>query len=97
MPVMVPATSERNLTPSSTAPGSPPPTIAGMGLDGQIMKLPWVTVMLRGLVTLPPAEEVNWTVKFDVRAVVGVPEMTTTPAPDERSSPSGNVPLAIDH
>src|SRR5262249_10997050 len=97
MPAMVPATSERNLTPSSTAPRSPPSTIAGIGLDGQIMKLPWVTVMLRGLVTLPPAEEVNWTVKFDVRAVVGVPEMTATPAPDERSSPSGNVPLAIDH
>src|SRR5262245_40691289 len=35
MPVTNPATSERNLTPSCTALGSPPSTIAGTGLVGQ--------------------------------------------------------------
>src|SRR5215813_5741306 len=96
MPVMVPATSAWNFTPSSTAPGSPPSTIAGTGLDGQIMKAPWLTVMLRGLVTLSPADEATRTVKFDVPGVVGVPEMTPTPTPEERLSPAGSVPLAID-
>src|SRR5262245_13709955 len=97
MPVMVPATSERNLTPSSTDPGSPPSTMAGIGLDGQITNVPGLTVMLSGLVTLSPAEEVTWTVKFAVSTVVGMPEMTPTPTPGERLRPSGSVPLSIDH
>src|SRR5262245_27418744 len=40
MPVMVPATSAWNLTPSSTAPGSPPSTMTGTGLVGQIVYPP---------------------------------------------------------
>src|SRR5262245_22434366 len=36
---MVPATSERNLTPSSTALGSAPSPMAGTGLDGQIIAI----------------------------------------------------------
>src|SRR5262249_29686998 len=72
MPVMVPATSAWNFTPSSTAPGSPPSTIAGTGLDGQIMKVPAVTVMLRALVTFC-APAVTRTVKVAVPAAVGAP------------------------
>src|SRR5262245_66350412 len=94
MPVMVPATSERNLTPSSTAPGSPPSTIAGIGLDGQIMRLPWVTVMLSAFVTFW-APAVTRTVKFEVPVAVGVPEIT--PVLAASVSPAGSAPLAIDH
>src|SRR5262249_48637522 len=38
--VRKPATSERNLTPSSPAPGSPPSTMVGVGLLGQIVYPP---------------------------------------------------------
>src|SRR5262249_36687073 len=97
MAVVVPATSERNLTPSSTALASPPSTTAGVGLLGQIMSEPTSIMMLRSFVTLSPAEDVTWTVKVEVPAVVGVPEITPVPAPGERLSPPGSVPLAIDH
>src|SRR5262245_19211955 len=94
MPVVVPATSERNLTPTSTEAVSPPSTIAGVGLDGQIMTVPWLTVMLRALVTFCiPA--VTLTVKPEVPVAVGVPEIT--PLAGVRVSPAGSVPLAIDH
>src|SRR5262249_5931635 len=93
MPVMLPATSERNLMPSSTAPGSPPSTIAGVGLDGQIMTAPAFTVMPRALVTFW-APAVTRTVKLEVPIAVGVPEIA--PVPGVSVSPAGSVPLASD-
>src|SRR5262249_26489393 len=93
MPVMLPATSERNLMPSSTAPGSPPSTIAGVGLDGQIMTAPAFTVMPRALVTFW-APAVTCTVKLEVPVAVGVPEIA--PVPGVSVSPAGSVPLASD-
>src|SRR5262245_33456827 len=94
MPVMVPATSERNLTPSSTAPGSPPSTIAGIGLDGQIMRLPSVTVMLSAFVTFWAPAGTRY-VRFVVPVAGGVPEIT--PVLAASVSPAGSAPLAIDH
>src|SRR5262245_64875326 len=91
MPVMVPATSDWNLTPSSTAPGSPPSTIAGTGLDGQMVKDPAFTVMLRALVTFC-APAVTRTVKFAVPAAVGVPVIA--PVLAVSVSPAGRVALA---
>src|SRR5262247_3467281 len=91
MPVTVPATSAWNFTPSSTAPGSPPSTIAGTGLEGQMVKDPAVTVMLRALVTFC-APAVTRTVKFAVPAAVGVPVIA--PVLGVSVSPAGSVPLA---
>src|SRR5262245_5574876 len=93
MPVMVPATSERNLTPSSTAPGSPPSMMAGVGLDGQIIAIGLLTVMPRALVMFW-APAVTMTVKEKVPDAVGVPEIT--PVPAVSVSPAGRAPLAID-
>src|SRR5262249_26992189 len=90
---MEPATSDWNFTPSVTAPGSPPSTMAGVGLVGQIIAAEELTVTLRASVALC-APAVTWTVKLVVPIVVGVPEMM--PAVGERASPMGSVPLAID-
>src|SRR5262249_8626573 len=90
---MKPATSDWNLTPSSTALVSAPSTMAGVGLLGQSIVVEGVTVMLSALVPLC-APAVTWTVKLEVPAVVGVPEIT--PVAAVRVSPAGNVPLAID-
>src|SRR5262245_39777977 len=95
MPVIVPGTSERNFTPSSTALVSPPSTTAGTGLLGQIdTALTAFTVMPRALGALW-APAVTWTVKFEVPVAVGVPEIT--PVPAASVSPAGSVPLASDH
>src|SRR5262249_53001303 len=93
MPVMLPATSERNLMPSSTAPGSPPSTIAGVGLDGQIMTAPAFTVMLRALVRFG-APAARGTGKLGVPTAVGGPE--TAPVPGVSVSPGGGGPPASD-
>src|SRR5262249_37073029 len=62
MPVMLPATSDWNLPPSSTAAGSPPSRIAGTGLEGQMVKDPAVTVATPGLADA----KVTWLVTFCV-------------------------------
>src|SRR5262249_3149348 len=94
MPLMKPATSDWNFTPSTTATVSPPSTMAGVGLLGQMVVVEGLTVMLRALVTLC-APAVTWTVTLEVRVAVGVPEIT--PLTGVRVSPAGSVPLAIDH
>src|SRR5262245_4389838 len=95
MPVMRPATSERNLTPSSTEAVSPPSTIAGVGLLGQIIvAVAALIVMLSALVTLC-APAVTRTVKFDVPVAVGLPEITPEFAFNVR--PAGSVPFVIAH
>src|SRR5262245_34896364 len=91
---MNPATSERNLTPSSTAPGSPPSTTAGTGLVGQIVPVTALTATLRVFVALW-APAVTWTVKLEVPAAVGVPEIR--PEFGVRLRPAGSDPLTIDH
>src|SRR5215831_19154516 len=91
---MKPATSDWNFTPSVTAAGSPPSTMAGVGSVGQIIVVEGLTVMPRALVTFcDPA--VTLTVKPEVPVAVGVPEIT--PLAGVRVSPAGSVPLAIDH
>src|SRR5215475_7228497 len=94
MPVMKPATSERNFTPSSTALSGPASTMAGTGLLGQIEEFPALTVMLRGFVVFW-APAVTLTVKFAVPVAVGVPEIA--PELAASVSPVGSAPLAIDH
>src|SRR5215469_4982238 len=96
MPVMRPATSERNLTPSSAEAVSPPSTIAGVGLLGQIIVVvvAALIVMLSALVTLC-APAVTRTVKFDVPVAVGLPEITPEFAFNVR--PAGSVPFVIAH
>src|SRR5262245_27202584 len=91
---MNPAASERNLTPSSTALGSPPSTTAGTGLLGQMVVVTALTVTLRAFVTVW-APAVTWTVKLDVPAAVGVPEIR--PEFGVRLRPAGNDPFTIDH
>src|SRR5262249_33881981 len=92
-PVMAPVASDWNLTPSSTALGSPPSTMAGVGLDGQIIVVAGLTVMPSALVTLwLPA--VTLMVKLAVPVVVGMPAIT--PVAAVRVSPAGSAPLAID-
>ncbi len=91
---MDPAVSERNLTPSSTAAVSPPSTMAGVGLLGQIVTVGRLTVMLSGRVTVS-SPALTWTVKLKVPIVVGVPEIT--PELAVRVRPSGRAPAAIDH
>src|SRR5215831_9543814 len=89
--MMVPAVSERNFTPSSTEPESPPSTTLGVGSLGQMLTAAVLTVMLMAWVTLSPADEETWMTKFDVPTVDGVPVML--PPPGERVSPFGSVPL----
>src|SRR5262245_59312722 len=93
---MNPATSERNLTPSSTEPGSPPSTTAGTGLVGQIVAVTALIVMLRFFVAVW-APAVTWTVKLDVPAAVGVPEIKPEFGAGVRLRPAGNDPLTTDH
>src|SRR5262249_61769755 len=91
---MRPGTSDWNFTPSVTAAGSPPSTMAGVGLDGQIIAFAGLTVMPRALVTFcEPA--VTLTVKLEVPVAVGVPEIT--PLAGVRVRPAGRVPLATVH
>ena len=63
-------------------------------MDGQSVKAPVFTVMLRALVTFW-APAVTRTVKLEVPVAVGVPEMT--PVLAASVSPAGSAPLAIDH
>jgi hypothetical protein len=77
MPVMVPGTSERNLTPSSTELSAPPSTKVGTAVVGQMVTVVGVaaTVMLSALLVVAAglAESLTCTVKLDVAAAVGVP------------------------
>ena len=92
---MMPATSERNFTPSSTALSGPASTIAGTVVLGQIVCGRGAsTVMLSALVAVC-ARALTWTVKFEVPVAVGVPEIT--PVLAVSVSPGGSAPLAIDH
>src|SRR6516162_7091563 len=91
---MEPGTSDWNFTPSATGLGSPPSTMAGVGLVGQIIVVEELTVMLSALVAFC-APAVTCTVKLEVPEAVGVPEIT--PVPAVSVSPAGSVPLAIDH
>src|SRR5262249_1776426 len=52
MPLMKPATSDRNFTPSTTGRVSPPSTMAGVGLLGQIVVVEELTVMLSPVLPL---------------------------------------------
>src|SRR5262245_32850537 len=90
---MKPATSDLNFTPSSTEAGSPPSTMAGTGLEGQIIAIEGSTVMPRAWLTCwVPA--VTVTVKVEVPVAVGVPEIW--PVAAAGVGPAGSVPLAID-
>ena len=74
MPRIVPATSERNFTPSCTALSGPLSTTAGtVLLDQMVTDAEALTVMLRALVTDCAAESVSRTVKLNEPAAVGVP------------------------
>ena len=89
---MEPATSDWNFTPSATGLGSPPSTMAGVGLLGQIVVVEELTVMLSGAVAVSQAGSVTSTLKLEVPVAVGVPEIT--PVLVARVSPAGSVPLA---
>src|SRR4029077_15724441 len=92
---MTPVTSDWNFTPSVTAFGSPPSTMAGVGLLGQIVVVEELTVMLSGAVALSQAGSVTSTLKLEVPVAVGVPEIT--PVLVARVSPAGSVPFARNH
>ena len=97
---MVPATSDRNFTPSSTALSGPPSTSPGTvvldqmvttaGMDTMAMtRLSDLVAVCMGL----PAS-LTWTVKLKVPAAVGVPEMAPLLGLSVR--PGGRDPLATD-
>src|SRR5262245_48443633 len=71
---MVPATSERNLTPSSTALGSAPSPMAGTGLDGQI-------VAIEGLPAPPTVSPVLPLTAPSVAEMVAVPVAAAVASP----------------
>src|SRR5262249_40815020 len=73
-PLMKPATSDWNLTPSSTALVSAPSTMAGVGLLGQSIVVEGGTVMLSALVPLC-APAVTWTGRLEGPAGVGGPRV----------------------
>src|SRR5687768_6731002 len=96
MPRIVPATSERNLTPSSMGLSGPSSMFCGTALLGQmVIELP--TVMLRLAVATWTGFPASLTraVKFDVPAAVGVPEMA--PVLALSTNPAGSAPAEIDH
>ena len=96
---MVPATSDRNFTPSSTALSAPPSTSAGAALLGQMVTTvdgADVMVMLSDLVAVwmgLPAS-LTWAVKLTVPVAVGVPVMA--PLVELSVRPAGRDPLVID-
>jgi hypothetical protein len=91
---MLPLTSERNFTPSSTALSAPWSTSPGAAVLGQMVNpADKMMVMLKELNADCAAESVTATVKLKVPVAVGVPEMT--PLAD-RLSPVGSVPEESD-
>src|SRR5262245_66570789 len=91
---MNPATSDRNLTPSSTALSGPVSMSVGTGLLGQsIWGAAAPTTMLSPFV-VDCAPAVTRTVKLAVPAAVGVPLIC--PEAWVRVRPAGSVPLASD-
>ena len=72
---MVPETSERNFTPSSTGLSGPPSTIPGTAVLGQIVVVALAIVRLSAFVALCGGllESVTWAVKLKLPVAVGVP------------------------
>src|SRR5436190_10399886 len=97
MPIIVPATSERKRTPSSTAGSEPTSGVAGTAVPGQMVKACAAIVILKALVVdwtgLP--ESVTRTVKLKAPATGGVPVIA--PVLGFNVSPLGREPLASDH
>src|SRR4051812_245019 len=98
MPVILPATSDLNFTPSSTALSGPPSTVPGTVLLGQSVTdvACALIVMLNNLLTFCtgfPAS-VTFTVKLNVPAVVGVPLIA--PLVALIANPVGRPPAVID-
>src|SRR5215475_10537836 len=93
MPMMEPATSERNFTPSSTALSGPASMMAGVGLLGQMEEVAGLIAMLRAFVAVC-APAVTLTVTLAVPVAVGVPEIT--PVLVASVSPLGSTPAEID-
>src|SRR5208282_1802686 len=95
---MLPATSERNFTPSSTALSGPPSTSPGIAVVGQIVTTSGgdATARLSALVALWTGllASLTCTVKLKTPAPVGDPVITPSPALSIR--PEGRDPLATD-
>ena len=93
---MVPETSERNFTPSSTALSGPLSTVPGSAVARKIVLVALATVRLNAFVALCGGllESVTWAVKLKFPVAVGVPEIA--PVPGASVNPGGKEPLAID-
>ena len=99
---MLPATSERNFTPSSTGLSGPPSTTPGTALPGQILTVDGVAVvmvMLNGLLAVKLAllASATCTVKLKVPTVVGVPEIAPLVAFSDKPGGSDPDSPEIDH
>ena len=99
MPRIVPATSERNFTPSWTALSGPLSTTPGTVLLDQIVRLvdAAVMVMLSAFVVFCAGllESLTCAVKLKVPAALGVPVIA--PLFAFRFKPAGRAPATIDH
>ena len=97
MPVIVPATSEVNFTPSSTDESAPPSTREGTVELDQIVTgvaTAFATAILKLLVVVWLVASESRVIKLKVPEAVGVPEIA--PVLGIRTSPPGNDPLEID-
>ena len=95
---MVPATSDRNFTPNSTALSAPPSTNPGTAVLGQMVTTDGTDaiVMLKALVAVCTGllASLTWTVKLEAPADAGVPVIA--PLAPLSVRPAGKDPLAID-
>ena len=98
MPVTLPATSDLNFTPSSTALSGPLSAVPGTAVLGQMVTLAGAEemVMLKALLAncwgLPAS--LTWAVNVKVPVLVGVPVMA--PVAALSANPPGRDPLATD-
>ena len=94
---MVPATSDRNFTPSSTELSAPPSARPGTAVLGQMVTVVGAAAITmlsaRSAVAAGLAASETRTVKAAVTAVVGVPAIA--PVAGFKVNPAGREPLAM--
>src|SRR5262252_7593695 len=93
MPLIAPARSDLNLTPSSTELSAPASATPGVAFAKMVAS--WAdTWMVNGAVAVAEAASVTFTVKLEEPTVVGVPVIA--PVEAVRARPGGNAPATMD-